>query len=126
MSGLHPPRGSAVVHAAGDVPTPLSVRITSPLGRLGLPGTIRIVAQVAHAPEVALDSVRFYVNDTLVGDDTAGPPYAVEWSDENPFAPTRIRVDASDALGNVASAAIDLAPFETKQPASRACCSKRR
>ena len=112
MSGLHPPRGSAVVHAAGDVPTPLSVRITSPLGRLGLPGTIRIVAQVAHAPEVALDSVRFYVNDTLVGDDTAGPPYAVEWSDENPFAPTRIRVDASDALGNVASAAIDLAPFE--------------
>ena len=38
--------GSAVVHAEDDVPNPLSVRITSPLGRLGLPGTIRIVAQV--------------------------------------------------------------------------------
>jgi VWFA-related protein len=109
-SGLRP--GSAIVSAEDDVPTLLSVRITSPLGRLGLPGTIRIVAQVAHPSDVALDSVRFYVNDALVGDDKSGPPFAVEWTDDNPFEPTRIRVDASDALGNVASAAIDLAPFE--------------
>lgn len=90
----------------------LSVRITSPLGRLGQPGTIRIVARVTPPPDVAVGTVRFYVNDALVGDDAMGPPYAVEWTDENPFAPTRIRVDASDANGNVGSDSIELAPFE--------------
>ena len=105
--------GPATLHAAGGPEKPLlSVRITSPLGRLGLPGAIRIVAQVNHPPKVALGSVRFYVNDTLVGDDREGPPYAVEWTDANPFEPTRIRVDASDALGNIVSDAIELAPFE--------------
>jgi VWFA-related protein len=108
---------SAIVHADDDVASPLSVRITSPLGRLGLAGTIRIVAQVAHPPRVALESVKFYVNEALVGEDEAGPPYAVEWSDDNPFEPTRIRVDASDVLGNTASAAIDLAPFEIVETA---------
>ena len=90
----------------------LSVRITSPLGRLGLPGAIRIVAQVKHPPQLALESVRFYVNDTLVGDAREGPPYAVDWTDANPYEPTRIRVDATDARGNTASDAIELAPFE--------------
>ena len=52
------------------------------------------------------------MNDTLVGDDREGPPYAVEWTDANPFEPTRIRVDATDARGNTASDAIELAPFE--------------
>jgi Ca-activated chloride channel family protein len=109
--------GSAVIHADDEVQNPLSVRITSPLGRLGRPGTIRIVAQVAHPPQVALDSVRFYVNDALIGADQVGPTYAVEWIDDNPFEPTRIRVNASDALGNTASAAIDLAPFEIVETA---------
>ena len=105
--------GPATLHAAGEPQNPLlSVRITSPLGRLGLPGAIRIVAQVNHPPQLALESVRFYVNDTLVGDDREGPPYAVEWTDANPFEPTRIRVDATDARGNTASDAIELAPFE--------------
>ena len=88
------------------------MRITSPLGRLGLPGAIRIVAQVNHQPQLALESVRFYVNDTLAGEDREGPPYAVEWTDANPFEPTRIRVDATDTRGNAASDAIELAPFE--------------
>lgn len=99
--------------AAGASPhATLSVRITSPLGRTGLPGAIRIVAQVSHLPNVALASVKFYVNDVLAGEHGEGPPYAVEWTDANPFEPTRIRVDAIDALGNTASDAIDLAPFE--------------
>jgi Ca-activated chloride channel family protein len=102
----------AALHAANGPENALSVHITSPLGRLGLPGAIRIVAQVNHPAKVALGSVRFYVNDTLVGDDRDGPPYAVEWTDANPFESTRIRVDASDAVGNTASDAIDLAPFE--------------
>ena len=57
------------------------------------------------------------MNDALVGADQVGPTYAVEWIDDNPFEPTRIRVDASDALGNTASAAIDLAPFEIVETA---------
>lgn len=105
--------GPARLDAAGEPEKPLlSVRITSPLGRLGLPGAIRIVAHVSHPSQHAVESVRFYVNDVLVGDDRDGPPYAVEWTDANPFEPTRIRVDATDARGNAASDAIDLAPFE--------------
>jgi VWFA-related protein len=96
----------------GAANLPLSVRITSPLGRTGLPGAIRIVAQVSHMPDVTLAPVRFYVNDALVGDDGEGPPYAVEWIDDNPFEPTRIRVEATDVNGNVVSDTIDLAPFE--------------
>ena len=111
--GLTDVAGSGTLHAAGEPQNSLlSVRITSPLGRLGLPGAIRIVAQVNHPPQLALESVRFYVNDTLVGDDREGPPYAVEWTDANPFEPTRIRVDATDARGDTASDAIELAPFE--------------
>jgi Ca-activated chloride channel homolog len=98
--------------AAINPNVPLSVRITSPLGRLGLPGTIRIVAQVTHPPEIALGAVKFYVNEKLVGDDAVGPPYAVEWTDENPFELTRIRVEATDVNGNVGTDSIELAPFE--------------
>jgi VWFA-related protein len=104
---------SAPLLAAGDAPHgSLSVRITSPLGRTGQPGAIRIVAHVSRPSNVALASVRFYVNDVLAGDRAGDPPYAVEWTDANPFEPTRIRVEASDALGNTAADAIELAPFE--------------
>src|SRR5262249_16119557 len=48
----------------------------------------------------------------VTGDARAVPPYAVEWTDANPFEATRIRVEASDALGNSAADAIELAPFE--------------
>ena len=57
-------------------------------------------------------TVRFYVNDALVGEDAEGPPYAVEWTDANPFEQTRIRVEATDALGTLVSDAIELEPFE--------------
>jgi hypothetical protein len=108
---LNPPEATA--GPSSDRPkAALSVRITSPMGRTGLPGAIRIVAQVSQLSNVPLGPVRFYVNDVPAGDDADGPPYAVEWTDANPFEATRIRVDASDALGNTASDAIDLAPFE--------------
>jgi Ca-activated chloride channel homolog len=111
VTRLNPP--AAIAGPSSDRPkAALSVRITSPMGRTGLPGAIRIVAQVSQFSNVPLGPVRFYVNDVPAGDDADGPPYAVEWTDANPFEPTRIRVDASDALGNTASDAIDLAPFE--------------
>ena len=108
-AGVH---STKVEAASWPGSVPLSVHITSPLGRTGLPGAIRIVAQVSHQPNVALAPVKFFVNDVPAGDDGDGPPYAVEWTDANPFEPTRIRVEATDVLGNSASDAIDLAPFE--------------
>src|SRR5262245_35612346 len=63
----------------------LSIRITSPLGRTGLAGPIRIVAQVRRRDNVALNPVKFYIDDKPFGEAEAGPPFAVEWVDDNPF-----------------------------------------
>lgn len=122
-AGVH---STKVEAASGPGSVPLSVHITSPLGRTGLPGAIRIVAQVSHQPNVALAPVKFFVNDVPAGDDGDGPPYTVEWTDANPFEPTRIRVEATDVLGNSASDAIDLAPFEiVETTGASASCSRR-
>ena len=83
---------SGSIASAGTTPpddaATISIAITSPLGRTGLPGTVRIVARVRvrdRAQEPA--AVRFYVNGTLIATDTDGPPYVAEWQDENPFDP---------------------------------------
>jgi Ca-activated chloride channel homolog len=94
------------------VAPPLAIRITSPLGRTGTSGAIRIVAQVTSQKDVALSAVRFYVDNTLVGEDPSGPPFAVEWTDENPFEPREIRADVTDSDGNVARDVITLKPLE--------------
>ena len=90
----------------------LSVRITSPLGRTGLPGTVRIVAQVQHLQNVVPGQVRFYVDQRLLGTVTNGPPYATEWVDENPFERREISVEVSDTLGHEAHDRVVLEPFE--------------
>ena len=95
-----------------QIPAPLAIRITSPLGRTGTTGAIRIVAQVTGKKDVALGAVRFYVDNTLVGEDPSGPPFAVEWTDENPFEAREIRVDVADSDGNVARDNITLKPLE--------------
>jgi Ca-activated chloride channel family protein len=91
---------------------PLSIRITSPLGRTGGSGAIRIVAQVTAEKDVDLSAVRFYVDGQLVGEDPSGPPFAVEWTDENPFETREIRADVADSVGNVARDTVTLKPFE--------------
>jgi len=91
---------------------PLEVAITSPLGRTGLAGPIRIVARVKAQAGVALSLVRFYVDGEPVGDDKDGPPYAVEWTDDNPFVPREIVVDVQDMAGNTARDTVNLQPLE--------------
>ncbi len=91
---------------------PLSVAITSPLGRTGLAGPIRIVARVTAKPGAELSLVRFYVDGQPVGDDSDGPPYAVEWTDDNPFVPREIVVDVQDMSGNSARDSVNLRPLE--------------
>ncbi len=106
-----------VLVAAAGVPLraddpPLAIRITSPLGRTGTPGAVRIVARVEHAGDTAIQGVKFFVNGTAVGQDTDGPVYAVDWVDDNPFAPTVITAEVTDAKGRSATAKVDLAAFD--------------
>src|ERR1043165_7094563 len=81
---------AAAVVAGAGAPSGLSVKITAPLGRMGTSGKVRIVAQIHAAPDTVLKPIRFYVDDTLLGVDNDGPPYAVEWLDENPYEARRI------------------------------------
>ena len=91
---------------------PLSVRITSPLGRLGIPGTVRIVAQIQSDPAAVLSPVQFYVDGKLLSTVPSGPPYAAEWVDENPFEQREIAVAVADSLGNTARDKVVLKPLE--------------
>lgn len=95
----------------------LTVRITSPLGRTGLPGTVRIVAQVDQLPEGAVGQVRFFVDQQLLTADTDGPPYATEWVDENPFERREISVEVTDGRGREARDRVVLEPFEVTEAA---------
>ncbi len=104
--------GASAPGAIDDDTTPLSVRITSPLGRTGFTGTIRIVAQVDAPPGATLQPVRFYVDAALLGEVGDGPPYAVEWEDDNPFIPHEITVEVSDDDGHHARDAVSLKPYE--------------
>src|SRR3954470_11999872 len=115
------PAGAAVVAAliTAFAATPramqddgLSVRITSPLGRTGLPGTVRIVAQVRTPGTAPAEQVRFFVDQKLLASVSGAPPYATEWVDENPFERREITVEVADGLGHEARDAIVLEPFE--------------
>jgi Ca-activated chloride channel family protein len=94
---------------APDAPPPsLIVEITSPLGRTGMVGPVRIVARISSDSKASLSPVQFYVDDQLVGEDKDGPPYAVEWVDSNPFLPRSIVVQVADSLGGTAKDTVDL------------------
>ena len=93
------------------------VRITSPLGRSGASGTIRIVAQITCPASLELGPVRFYVDGQLLQTDSDGAPYAVEWTDENPFERREISVTVADALGREVSDRVVLEPFDVVEEA---------
>jgi len=105
-----------------DRKIPSTIQITSPLGRTGLPGRVRIVARLAAPVNAeAPPEVRFYVNGALVGTDVDGPPYVAEWEDENPFETCTLMVEADDALGNPIRDTVELTPLtivETSDVAS--------
>jgi VWFA-related protein len=87
-----------------------NVKITSPLGRTGAPATVRIVAQIQAPPESL--QVRFLVDGNLVGTVDSGPPYAVTWTDENPFEPREIVVEAESTEGAIGRDKVLLPPYE--------------
>lgn len=92
---------------------PLGVRITSPLGRTGVPGTVRIVAQI-RTENTLVKGVRFFVDGKLLKESADGPPYATEWNDDNPFAQTEITVQAWDDHGHSAVDKVVLKPVEVQ------------
>ena len=106
---------AATVSAVAGQDGGLSVRITSPLGRTGAPGTVRIVAQVRHISAVAPGEVRFFVDQKLLASVSQGPPYAVEWADENPFERREISVEVIDTVGHEARDSVVLEPFEVSE-----------
>jgi Ca-activated chloride channel family protein len=107
---------AAVVAAAGLLSAqdeaPLSVRITSPLGRTGVAGAVRIVARVEHGENTQVQLVRFFVNKAPVGEDAQGPVYAVEWVDDNPFVAAEISVEVVDTKGRAARDRVALKAFD--------------
>ena len=111
-AALLPTNVGARADGQGGLPETLSVRITSPLGRTGLPGPVRIVAQVRPVQAGSPVQVRFFVDKQLLGAVDQGPPFAVEWVDDNPFDRKEIAVEASDALGREAGDRVVLEPFE--------------
>jgi len=96
--------------ASTHVAPALNVKITSPLGRTGAPATVRIVAQI-QAPSESLQ-VRFLVDGSLVGTVDSGPPYAVTWTDENPFEAREIVVEAESTDGAIGRDKVVLPPYE--------------
>jgi hypothetical protein len=103
---------SADVRSPVRAQTPdLSVRITSPLGRTGQPGAVRIVAQIHHPVNSVPGEVRFFVDKHLVRSVEHGPPYVAEWVDDNPFERREISVEVVDELFNEARDYVFVEPF---------------
>ena len=99
-------------------PKPLTVQITSPLGRTGVTGATRIVARVTAAPGTVLSVVQFFIDGKLLGEDKDGAPYAIDWVDDNPFLPREIVVSVADSLGQTARDSVFLRPLELSEAAS--------
>ena len=79
-----------------------------------------------HPDKARLEPVKFFVDEKLFGQAETGPPYALEWTDENPFEPREISAEVCDDESEIARDIVDLKPLEVlRDLASRACCSKR-
>ncbi len=109
LTALVATAGGVVSLAAQDAPARL--RITSPLGRTGLPGTIRIVARLEGEQPDDPPQVSFYIDKLHLADDLDGPPYEALWSDDNPFEPREIMIRAEFESGAVLTDTLALPPL---------------
>jgi VWFA-related protein len=88
-----------------------TIEITSPLGRTGAGGRIRIVARV-ESHDIESTRVQFFVDGQPAGVVEQGPPYAVEWLDENPFEPRHLVVELERDGSVVARDEVRLPAYE--------------
>ncbi|PWT81981.1 MAG: hypothetical protein C5B57_09505 [Blastocatellia bacterium] len=98
--------------SSGTTPAAATIRITSPLGRIGVATRVRIVAQVRIPAGQSLSSLSFFVDGMLIGTTEPLPYASVEWTDEDPFERREIVVQASDAVGRVIRDSVTLPPFQ--------------
>jgi len=86
------------------------------MGRTGSFESVRIVVQIRGLGEGEPPPlVHFTVDGVDVGEDHDGPPYAVEWIDENPFERRTLAVQVTDARGNQAHDELVLDPYEVAE-----------
>ena len=90
----------------------MTVRITSPLGRTGLDGPIRIVAQLQRPERLRVGPMTFYVDQQLIGATEAGPPFAIEWTDANPYEAREIVAEICPEAGECVRDTVLLPPLE--------------
>ena len=112
------PAPALTARLAAQERTPLTIKITSPLGRTGITGPVRVVARITGDPKSSISPVQFYVDGKLIGEDKDGQPFAVEWVDENPFEPREIQVAVQDSFGNVARDSVILRPLDVTESTS--------
>lgn len=96
-------------------PATPSLRIVSPLGRTGLPGTIRILAKAEGIDASEVRDVHFYVDKLFLATDADGPPYETLWSDDNPFERREILVQAELASGALLESQVVLDPLRVTE-----------
>ena len=104
--------GAATLHGVSGE---LHLRITSPLGRTGTVGVVRIVAQIDRVTDATVGPVRFFVDGKLLRTIDSGPPYAAEWLDANPFDRCELAVEAEDSQGRKGRTSIVLEPYEVSE-----------
>ena len=103
-------------HVGAESAAPV-IHITSPLGRSGLSGTIRVVARLDPYDGAAPTRVDFYVDKMLLSSDTDGAPYDALWVDENPFEARELSVEAVFPSGRTATDTVVLKPLEVTEAA---------
>jgi Ca-activated chloride channel homolog len=74
-------------------------------------GPIRLVAQVKHDRDAQVQPVKFFVDGRLHGAASEGPPFAIEWIDENPYEPREIAAEVCDVKGECARDVVKLEPM---------------
>jgi VWFA-related protein len=108
----------SVTGAKDHEANPPAIKITSPLGRSGLPGTIRIVARLDGMPSSDTPvPVKFAVDGKPLSTDTDGPPYEATWVDENPFEAREITAEATGGDGVTVRDGVTLKPLEITEAA---------
>ena len=92
-----------------------SIRITSPLGRTGLTGTIRIVARFETTGDKLPERVEFLVDQVPLATDSDGPPYEALWVDDNPFERRELRARAVFESGPALTDTVVLNPLSVAE-----------
>jgi VWFA-related protein len=107
-----------LAHAPAAAQSPAgasALKITSPLGRTGLSGAIRIVVRLDGEQPTVPPRVEFYIDKLHLADDEDGPPYEAVWADDNPFERREIAVRAELPSGVVLTDSVVLQPLRVAE-----------